>query len=289
MSFEAVVYRVLIASPSDVVAERKAIPEVLFAWNAVNSAELGIVLLPVMWESHSLPEMGDRPQAIINKQIVKDCDILIGAFWTRIGTHTGVAESGTVEEIEEFLSSGKPVMLYFSSAPVVLDSVEPEQYQKLTAFKKKCQTEGLIENYSSVAELREKLNRHLTTKIRSIHNYTGVSVRESNDPKMVIKEQFRSFLRRCEAEWVTERDSKPYNLDEGKYILRRMGQDLLEFRLALEGQVDDKVISIFDDVMRESKSIQRHQVYMDGGQSYREFWQIGDSLIKVLKDQIDYI
>lgn len=128
MSFEATVYRILIASPSDVVAERKAIPDVIFSWNAVNSAEYGVVLLPVMWETHSSPELGDRPQAIINKQIVKECDILVGTFWTRIGTHTGVAESGTVEEIEEFKASGRPIMLYFSSAPVVLDSVDPEQY-----------------------------------------------------------------------------------------------------------------------------------------------------------------
>src|SRR3990172_1493833 len=121
MSIQATVYRVLIASPSDVLSERKAISEVLYAWNALNSVAMNIVLLPVMWETHSAPEMGGRPQEIINKQLVRDCDFLIGTFWTRIGTHTGVAESGTVEEIREFLKAGKPVMLYFSTAPVVPD------------------------------------------------------------------------------------------------------------------------------------------------------------------------
>lgn len=118
MGFNADVYRILIASPGDVSAERRAIPEVIHAWNDVHAADLGVVLLPVLWESHSAPEMGDRPQAIINRQLVASCDMLIGAFWTRIGSHTGLAESGTVEEIEQFRAAGKPVMLYFSSQPV---------------------------------------------------------------------------------------------------------------------------------------------------------------------------
>jgi len=59
--------------------------------------------------------MGDRPQAILNKQLGEISNILIGIFWTRLGTHTGQAESGTVEEIEEFMKAGKPVLLYFSN------------------------------------------------------------------------------------------------------------------------------------------------------------------------------
>ena len=97
MSYQATTYRTLIASPGDVAAERAAIPEVIHAWNAEHSLDNKVVLLPVGWERDAVPEMGDRPQAIINKQLVESCDVLIGAFWTRIGTHTGVAESGTVE------------------------------------------------------------------------------------------------------------------------------------------------------------------------------------------------
>jgi len=35
------VYRILIASPSDVVSERKAIAEVIHSWNAVNQSTMG--------------------------------------------------------------------------------------------------------------------------------------------------------------------------------------------------------------------------------------------------------
>ena len=156
MSYRATVYRILVASPGDVTKERQAIPEVIGIWNDAHSEDHGVVLVPVRWETHSTPAMGDRPQAILNKQIVRSCNILIGAFWTRIVTHTGVAESGTAEEIEEFRNSGKPILLYFSSVPVMPGSVDPEQYKRLLEFKRVFRRHGLTEDYSSIRELREK-------------------------------------------------------------------------------------------------------------------------------------
>ncbi len=91
----------------------------------------GVVLQPVMWETHSTPAMGDRPQGLINNQVVRGCDMLIGAFWTRIGSHTGLEESGTIEEIKWFLNNKKPVMLYFSKSPIDPYSVDLEQMKKL--------------------------------------------------------------------------------------------------------------------------------------------------------------
>lgn len=109
---------------------------------------MGTVLLPVRWETHTSPKMGDRPQAIINKQIVEACDILVAVFWTRIGTPTGVAESGSVEEIKEFIAKGKSVLLYFSDVPAALASIDPDQYKRLTEFKQEYKQKGLIESYS---------------------------------------------------------------------------------------------------------------------------------------------
>ena len=165
MPFDAKVFRVMIASPSDVIRERGVIREVLAEWNAIHSAQRRTVFLPLGWESHASPDMGGRPQEIINKQVLKDADLLVGVFWTRIGTATGTHSSGTVEEIEEHLSSGKPAMLYFSSAPVVPDSVEPEQYAALKGFKDGCKSRGLFENYSDVSEFRNKFYRQVQLKL----------------------------------------------------------------------------------------------------------------------------
>ncbi len=151
----------MIASPSDVTAERNIIREVLSEWNTINAEENNIVLLPVSWESHAVPEMGDRPQAIINKQVLKECDLLVGVFWTRIGTDTGEYVSGTVEEIEEHIKLGKPAMLYFSQAPVMPDSVDQDQYNKLRGFKETCKERGLFETYTDLNDFRSNFYRQL--------------------------------------------------------------------------------------------------------------------------------
>lgn len=62
MSYEAKVFRVLIASPSDVVDEREIAVKTIQEWNDLNSAERQIVLLPLRWETHTAPEYGKRPQ-----------------------------------------------------------------------------------------------------------------------------------------------------------------------------------------------------------------------------------
>ena len=176
MSFKATVFKVMIASPSDVTAERNIIRDVLSEWNAINAEKNNIVLLPVSWESHSAPEMGDRPQAIINKQILKDSDLLVGVFWTRIGTDTGEYISGTVEEIEEHVKLGKPAMLYFSQAPVIPDSVDQEQYGKLKEFKESCKEKGLFETYSDLNDFRNKFYRQLQL-ILNKHEYFAIEAK----------------------------------------------------------------------------------------------------------------
>ena len=129
---------VVIATPSDVAAARQAIREAIHEWNAIYSEERHLVLLPVAWDIHSFPAMGERPQAVINRQELQGCDLLVAVFWTRLGSPTGVAPSGTVEEINEHRAAGKPMMIYFSEEPVRLASVADEQYHALLAFKEQC-------------------------------------------------------------------------------------------------------------------------------------------------------
>lgn len=168
MGFQATVLKIMIASPGDVVPERVTIREVIHEWNAVHADKRQIVLLPVGWETHSFPEMGQRAQAIINKQILADADVLIAAFWTKLGTPTGSSASGTAEEISEHITAGKPALIYFSAAPVKLDEVDHTQYAALSEFKKHVMQKGLIEQYESLADFKEKLTRQLTSVIYSL-------------------------------------------------------------------------------------------------------------------------
>jgi hypothetical protein len=165
MSYRAKVVKVMIASPSDVPGERQAIRNVIQEWNYAHSEDKNIVLMPVGWESHATPSIGSRPQALINKQVLAGCDLLIAVFWTKLGTPTGKAVSGTVEEIEEHVKAKKPAMIYFSAIPVRLDSVDEAQYKALKEFKQEMGKRGLYEQYESSEEFREKLSRQLAQTV----------------------------------------------------------------------------------------------------------------------------
>ena len=181
MPYSAEVYKVMIASPSDVATERQVIRDVVNEWNAIHSEDRAAVLMPVGWESHASPQMGIRPQEVINRQVLKDCDLLVAAFWTRIGSPTGEFSSGTVEEIEEHLAAGKPAMIYFSAQPVQPDSVDAEQFQALQTFKNSCRGRGLIENYDSISEFREKISRNLAQTV--IRDFAiGTASPSQNEP-----------------------------------------------------------------------------------------------------------
>ena len=179
MPYQAKVFNVMIASPGDVANERDIVRDVVNEWNTVHSRDRNIVLLPTGWETHSAPALGDRPQEIINHQLLQHADLLIAVFWTRLGTPTGEAASGTIEEIEEHLSAGKPTMIYFSSAPVRPDSVDESQYAALREFRSDIQQRGLYENYDSVTEFREKLTRQLAQTV--IEQFDGNAAEPAGD------------------------------------------------------------------------------------------------------------
>ncbi len=165
MARQVTIYDVMIASPGDVATERQIARDVVHEWNAVHHASSDVFLNAVGWDTHSSPSLGERPQEIINKQILAHSDLLIGIFWTRLGTPTGAAASGTVEEIQEHVRANKPALLYFSATPVQPASVDPEQFAALQAFKRGCMEQGLVETYESISEFREKLTRQLAQTV----------------------------------------------------------------------------------------------------------------------------
>jgi hypothetical protein len=168
MPFNSRAYRVLIASPSDVDEEREIAVRVIQEWNDLYAYTRGVVLLPLRWETHAAPEYGTRPQEVINRVIVDQCDLLLGIFWTRIGTPTGVAESGTLEEIVRVAQLGKPVMLYFSKVGTDPDQIDLDQLHRLKKFKADTCMNALTESYRSHIEFRDKLARQLELKIRDL-------------------------------------------------------------------------------------------------------------------------
>ena len=192
MSYDARVFNVMIASPSDVASERSIVREVIYDWNAIHSEEKSMVLLPVGWESHTSPEMGDRAQAIINKQTVGKCDLLVGIFGTRIGTDTGEYPSGTIEEIELHIESGKPAMVYFSTRLGHSDAFDKDQYAKLEELKKDYESRGLYEIYNGDVDFKSKFSRQLQIKVNDHEIFQFQNERVSSD--LGREEQERNVL-----------------------------------------------------------------------------------------------
>src|SRR5450759_2687500 len=136
----------MIASPGDVLEHRQVIRDVVHEWNYINSLHTNVVLMPVGWETHSSPELGSKKaQDLINERILKDCDLLVAVFWTKLGTPTEQSLSGSAEEIERHLKAGKPAMVYFSTAPFAEESVDMGQYRLLGEFREWCNDRGLTE------------------------------------------------------------------------------------------------------------------------------------------------
>jgi hypothetical protein len=211
MPFAATTLRVLIASPSDLTEEREAATMAVNDWNAQHAATEGLVLLPVRWETHARPQSGTRPQEAINVQLVQSCDMLIGMFWTRFGTSTGVAESGTVEEINQFVEQKKPALLYFSNRPINPSQIDLEQHSSLRAFKDETYSSALIGAFSTVPELRQTLLRDLTSQLRAMTIERPKARRSKLDQARLLTE----IIRKHKELNITREEFQAYQTDMG--------------------------------------------------------------------------
>lgn len=147
--FNAHVFEVLITSPSDV--PKKIIDNIyesIYKWNRIHSKNKNIILKPLRWETDVYSSMSNNEaQSVIRNQIVKHADVLIGVFWTRIGTPTKTYISGSVEEIEEHIQAQKPTMLFFLEKPIAPELIAQEQYNKLIQIKSQWEKRGLYKKF----------------------------------------------------------------------------------------------------------------------------------------------
>jgi len=192
--FLANVYKIFLASPSDVPKERQLAREVIQKWNELHSERTGIILQAVGWETHSYSSMEGRAQGILNKQILKDADFLIGIFWCRLGTPTGDHESGTLEEIREHIDAKKPAMICFSDQPVQMGSVDQDQYNKLMSFKKECFDQGLLSIYKSLEEFKSIIYEALVRRTNAKDPFIGTNNRDEMQIDYMANETSNSII-----------------------------------------------------------------------------------------------
>lgn len=109
--YNANVYTVFIASPSDVQSERNLVIQRIHNWNSVHSETRSIVLMPLTYELNT-PSRFNNPQETIDEYVLIKADFLVGIFWSIVGS------GATEHEIIKHVDSGKPAALFFSQRDV---------------------------------------------------------------------------------------------------------------------------------------------------------------------------
>lgn len=162
------VLRVLVSSPSDVKEERTALQEVVRELNNTWSKNLGIRLELIGWETHTFPSVGADAQDVVNEQLGDDYDIFVGLMWTRFGSPTARAGSGTVEEFRRAYDRHRQnpkqirVMFYFKDAAVNPSELDLAQLAARNEFQTELGEKGVYYwTFTTTDEFTQLARMHL--------------------------------------------------------------------------------------------------------------------------------
>lgn len=143
------VLTIFLASPGDVVEERNRLEDAIADWNRTWARNFGIRLELLRWEQDAYPDVGDDAQDVINQQLPQDYDLFVGLMWSRFGTTTARAGSGTAEEFERALARSRAsrdvnILFYFKDTPIPPSQLDPAQLQRLHEFKNSLKLAGVL-------------------------------------------------------------------------------------------------------------------------------------------------
>lgn len=178
-------YDLLISCPGDITTEIDIIEGAVSQFNTQFSDALGISIRTKHWRKNSYAQSGGKPQALLNEQFINDCDAAVAIFWTRFGTPTDEYGSGTEEEVEIMLSSGKQVFMYFSDKPLSPSQMNEENYKKVQAFRDKYKDRGIYFTYSSDEEFKTLFFAHLSQYFLSEKRVAEVKEERHSELKVV--------------------------------------------------------------------------------------------------------
>ena len=119
--------------------------------------------------------MGHDPQDVLNRELPDDPDIFIGIMWSRYGTETGRAGSGTEEEFNQALARHRQnpdsvrIMFYFKDAPLAPSDIDLDQLSRVVHFRESLGSEGaLYWTFRTLDEFERLLRMHLSRQIQHL-------------------------------------------------------------------------------------------------------------------------
>lgn len=206
MAYPTLALHLLISAPGDVPLEDMAvIRKTISQWNLNLGRHVGLTVLPVSWTEHAVSEFGERPQAILNHQIVEEADLAVALFQDRLGTPTGEAESGTAEEIKVLVEAGKSVAVLVNSAPrPPLSGAALDERQRLTSYLEELRRSALVLKYSNDGALIGHLNNFLSRATAQFQQ----SVESSKDVRSEVPDPSEGVWPRAEVRESMRTDSK---------------------------------------------------------------------------------
>ena len=199
--------QVVLASPSDLMEERKMVAEVVKECNA-KYIKRGLSIDLRMWEN-SLPGSNDNgPQGLIDLDLeIPESDIFICMYWKKIGTLLPEENvTGTEHELnialESYKKSKKPdIKAFFKKVPddieVSVDTVEIDR------IADKLKSKGLYNVFANKEELEKTINRifeeefikrKLTKNIQNSKAKDLMVVSEISDLVRNLKSKNRIYL-----------------------------------------------------------------------------------------------
>ncbi|HEX4086526.1 MAG TPA: hypothetical protein VHY22_16555 [Chthoniobacteraceae bacterium] len=131
-------------------------------WNRLHSETAGCTIRCRHWKTDTFPNATKSGQGAINEQIIDNAEIIVAIFWSRIGTPTSNAMSGTVEEIGRGIERGRYVLVYFSDIEPVPANADPAQLQRLWDFRQELREKSSCWTFRSRNQFRDTFRDHLT-------------------------------------------------------------------------------------------------------------------------------
>lgn len=196
----------MVSSPGDLGEHRQELRDAILSWNSAEGRSRGVRLEPVLWESHVAPCYGMGVQKPINF-VVDECDFGIAVFWSRMGSPTADAPSGTVEEIQRLSKQRKPVLLYVCGEPVSLTDVNIEQLSALKGWLDQVERMSLRCDPYTWAALYQRLPNDLTKIVDALEDKWKADptarIKEAEDPNSLYEWAIEAFAEAREVFDVT--------------------------------------------------------------------------------------
>ena len=222
-------YDLLISCPGDITSEIDIIEDTVIQFNTQFSDALGISIRTKRWQKNSYAQSGGKPQELLNEQFVNDCDAAVALLWTRFGTPTDKYGSGTEEEVELMLSSGRQVFMYFSDKPISPSQMNEDGYKKIQAFRERYKDRGIYFTYSSDEEFKKLFFAHLSQHFLSEKRVAEVKEKRHSELKIIGIDQYGKINKGAQIlEFVPE-----VNMTTDQYLekIRNLFNDISAIKL----------------------------------------------------------